>query len=97
MTNEEMKHYSAALDEIWWLRQALAYEAQVIEAQALDIPRLAKGRREILERRVESMKQAARGEVIQAYADRKSFSLRNAMKLAGAPETLTRHQWENRD
>ena len=86
--------YFAALDEIWWLRQALAYEAQVVEAQTFDIPRLAKCRREILERRVDAMKAAARGGVQRAYADKSSTHLRSAMRLAGASETLTRVQWE---
>lgn len=36
MTDDELAAYSAALDEIWRLRRALAYEARVVEAQTDD-------------------------------------------------------------
>lgn len=100
VTDEELSHYSAALDEIWWLRQALAYEALVIEAQALSLSdrALGKRRKEILQGRVEAMKAAARGEAAEIYGRMScgSSNLRNAMRLAGADECLTRHDWEHR-
>lgn len=73
--NEMLSHYSAALDEVYWLRRALAYEARVVEAHTLDISRLGKNRREQLERCIERLKQSALGNVLATYAGVPSRSL----------------------
>lgn len=89
-----MEAYSAALDEIYALRRALAYEARVVEAQTLDISRLGKNRREHLERAIERMQHAARGAVSIAYAGTSRRSLESCMEHAGGSNRLTRSQWE---
>lgn len=43
------------------LREAMAYEARVIEAQTLDLKSLSKGRRKILATQVERMRAVALG------------------------------------
>lgn len=88
-------HYSAALDEIYRLRCALAYEAQVTEAH-LDYVTFPKSRRQVAEEQVGRMRQAARGEVEPTYRQASSLSMKHCLAEAGASPTLTRHQWENR-
>jgi hypothetical protein len=85
--------YSAALDEIWQLRKAMAYEAATIEAH-LSLKSFPKSRRQYAEKQVEQMRAAARGEVETAYAGCSSLSMRHAMGEAGADQTMTRLQWE---
>ena len=85
--------YSRALDEIYALRRALAYEAQVLETHLL-YKTFPKGRREIAVAQCARMKAAARGLVDAAYVDKGSSTLRSALRLAGAEETLTRAEWE---
>lgn len=87
--------YRAALDEIWHLRRALAYEARVVEAQTLDVKALGKGRREILERQVGRMREAADGRVLVAYAGTSSRSLESEYERATGRQTLTRFEWES--
>lgn len=86
--------YSEALDEIYALRRALAYEAQVLDAQLLDLRALGKGRRRILDQASERMRDAARGRVTVAYSGTSSRSLASALERAGIPDCLTRIQWE---
>lgn len=88
-----LAHYSAALDEIRRLRQALAYEAAVTAAH-LNYATFPKSRRAIAAGQVERMRAAARGETRTAYADVSHLSLRHALGQADAPTTLTRSQWE---
>lgn len=85
--------YSAALDEVYALRMALAYEAGVVEAHA-DYKTFPKTRRPIVENQAERMRASARGEVLAAYASKNPRGLRAALRDAGAPETLTRQHWE---
>lgn len=92
--SDPMPGYSAALDEIYALRRALAYEARVVEAQTMDMTRLGKGRRHHLERSIMRMTQAARGDVDVAYAGTSSRSLDRSMDEAGASNLLTRSSWE---
>lgn len=85
--------YFDALDEIWRLRQALAWEAGAIEAD-IGMKSFPKSRRQIAAERIDRLRAAARGESERAYAGVSSIFLRNAMQRAGASETFTRHQWE---
>lgn len=88
-----LAHYSAALDEIWRLRVALAYELAALGA-ALDYQTLPTGVRQRLERVRDRIQRAGRGEDVHAtgrLADKQTLLLD-----AGIPITLTRHQWENR-
>lgn len=86
--------YSAALDEVYVLRRALAFEASVVEAHTLDLKALSKRRRTQLERAVERMRGAARGESSTAYAEVNHRSLDQAMIRAGGSNLLTRASWE---
>jgi collagenase-like PrtC family protease len=92
MNEIDPEDYSAALDEIYRLRQALAYEADVVTAQT-DL-KLSKRRRSEIDASVERLRAAARGEAQRVYAGTSSLSLRGSLKRAGAPDTLTRWQWE---
>jgi len=91
--NEDMLgHYSHALDEIYRLRVALAYEAHVATS-LLTYATLPSGARAQLEDMVDRARAAARGEV--AYRRLIDDELRGRiLRNAGASETLTRHQWE---
>lgn len=88
-----LRAYSAALDEVYALRRALAYESQVVAAQTLDISRLGKNRREMLQRSIDRMANAARGNV-GVYAATSRRSLDSAMKVVGGSNLLTRWTWE---
>ena len=94
MAEIEMSHYSGALDEIYRLRRALAYEADVLVAH-LTYKTFPKTRRRYAEEQVERMRAAARGEVLARYAGVSDLSLRSAMDRAGASQTLTRGDWEH--
>lgn len=85
--------YSKALDEVYRLRRALAYEARVVEAH-LGYKTFPKTRRKIAEEQVERMRLCARGEAGVVYAGVNYTSLNAALRAAGASETLTRAQWE---
>lgn len=85
--------YSAALDEIYALRAALAVEARIIEAHLL-LRSFPKSRREVAGKQVTRMRVAAKRGAGRAYAD---MPQRYAeLKRLGA-KTLTRTQWESRD
>lgn len=85
--------YSAALDEIYRLREALAYEAGGIENHT-SYATFPKSRRSIAAQQIERMRSAARGDSQVAYAGLNSAVLRGALREAGAPDTLTRWQFE---
>lgn len=93
--HDMLAHYSAALDEIYRLRQALAYEASVL-AVHLGYASFPKSRRGHAENQVERMRQAARGATLEAYHDTSHLSLGHAAREAGVPKTLTRGEWERR-
>lgn len=93
MNDDELRHYSRALDEIYFLRQMLAYEARVVEA-TLDYKTFPKSRRAIHEAQVQRMRNATHESAIHAAIGYPSLSLRSCMREAGMPETLTRGQWE---
>jgi hypothetical protein len=93
MTDDDMlTHYSAALDEIFRLRTALAYEAAVIEAH-LGLVTFPKSRRDVAEGQVERMKAAASGNALVPYAGVASWALDSARERAGMGK-LTRAMWE---
>lgn len=86
-----LKHYSAALDEIYRLRAALAYEARVIEAHLL-YKTFPKGRRAMATAQVARMREAAAGNASEVYP----INFYRTLEEAGLRPTLTRHAWENR-
>jgi hypothetical protein len=90
MNDEQL--LSLAIDEIYILRRALAYEASVTDAH-LGYATFPKGRREVAEAQIARMRQAARGGVGLAYVDRSWMSLRASLIDAGARETLTNSAW----
>lgn len=73
--------YSEALDEIYALRRALAYEACVIAAH-LGYKAFPKTRRNIASEQAERMRLAARGKVEVAYAGSSGRSLPSPDPLA---------------
>jgi hypothetical protein len=85
-------HYSRALDEIYKLRRALAYEARVTTG-LLNYASLPKGASERIETMGNRLRAAARGEVDLAYGMRSGEGQRLLMD-AGALPTLTRQRWE---
>jgi hypothetical protein len=87
-----LKVYSAALDEIYALRRALAYEATVLNVH-LDYKTFPKSRRRFAEEQRVRMTAAACGDRSR-YSDVSSLSLRHAMDQVGASQTMTRHEWE---
>lgn len=93
MSDVSIETYSAALDEIYRLRQALAYEALVCAVHG-DYKTFPKSRRDVLANQVERMQKAARGLSGHAYGGLMGQSLRLALRDAGASETLTRTQFE---
>lgn len=88
-----LDHYSAALDEIYELRRALAYEARVVEAHYEDFKTFPKSRRRIAEEQVQRMRKAASGHAELAYAGTPHYSLDASAKEA-MPNGLSRGQWE---
>lgn len=91
---EMLAAYSAALDEVYALRRALALEASVVEANTLDLKALSKRRRTQLAQAVERMRGAARGEAAAVYAEVDHRSLDREMERAGGSNVLTRWSWE---
>lgn len=88
-------HYLRALDEVYRLRQALAYEAGLLEScLAASSLRPLCVRRE-LERQVYRMTWAAQGGVSAAYEAVLPQDLYAAMHEAAMSATLTVEQWEN--
>lgn len=90
-----MTHYSAALDEIFRLRRALAYEAGVTLAH-LHLKTFPKSRLSIAREQAERMRRAACGHSLDAYSEVQGWSLNGALEAAGAEPGLTRAQWEAR-
>ncbi len=90
---EILDHYSAALDEIFVLKSALAHEARVIEAH-LGLKTFPKSRRAFAEAQIVRMRAAAKGRAHTAY--REAPSRLDSLRKLGV-DTLTRAQWEARD
>jgi hypothetical protein len=94
MSDDEMlKHYSAALDEIYRLRVAAAYEARILE-NALDYATLPKRVRSRLADAGARLDASACGR--DAYGFVTTEQRQTVLNLCRAPLTLTRHEWENR-
>lgn len=91
---ETFELLSLALDEIYRLREALAYEAGGIVAHA-EYKTFPKSRRIVAAEQIMRMRQAARGEARVAYAGESSAHLRGALRSAGAGETFTMNDWRN--
>lgn len=87
-------YYSQALDEIYRLRAAAAYEAAVIANTLLAYASLPVGVRRYLEGQYLRLTAAARGDTGTAYADVSSARKKEVLRAAGAPQCLTRGQWE---
>jgi hypothetical protein len=92
MTDEEMAHYSRALDEIHRLRGLLVYESLVLQVH-LDYKSFPKSRRKIAEEQIACMGQAALvfSEKAMESVDRRS--MRQIRQEYGI-ETLTRREFE---
>lgn len=85
--------YSAALDEIFALRTAAAYEATLLE-RLLALKTFPAGRRQVTGRQRERLVASAQGKVAAAYAPIRDVALRAARDNAGVSHLLTRHQFE---
>lgn len=90
----DIAHYSAALDEIYRLRTALAYEARVTQAH-LNYATFPKSRRKVAEQQMARMLAAAVGESARAYSEIGHQSLMFCREQAGMG-LLTRGGWEAR-
>ncbi len=93
MTAGMLAHYSAALDEIYRLRTALAYEAEAIAAH-LSYATFPKSRREIAEKQIERMHAAAAGDAQKAYTEVPHWAQEGVRQAVGVP-LLTRETWES--
>lgn len=93
MAEVDLAHYSRALDEIYHLRTALAYEAGVLTAH-LEYATFPKSRRVVAEEQIQRMRQAAQGLTRQAYSGIESWALDSARRESRVG-TLTRNQWES--
>lgn len=91
----DLAHYSAALDEIYRLRVALALEAETT-AEFLTYSTLPRTVRKLARQQFERMRRAARGEAADAYADVVSQRSQELLEAVGASATLTRGRWEAR-
>jgi hypothetical protein len=91
MTDEELAHYSAALDEVWRLREALAIEAAVIERRLG--PAADNGRWTPAKEQITRMREAAQGDT-KSHRSFAGEARRHARDAAGM-QGLTRWQWEN--
>lgn len=87
-------YYSAALDEIYFLRRALAYE-RMYQRAYLDFLTLPKGVRNRVDVAMARIKLALRYGLREAYKDVSEQSWNWSIRSAGMPQTLTRYQWED--
>ena len=87
----ELKYYSAALDEIYRLRRALAFEARVAEAHYEGLKSYPKSRRGYAEEQVARMREAAAGNADVQYRDMPHIDVYGQEAI---PNGLSRGQWE---
>jgi hypothetical protein len=92
-TDDMLRYYSAALDEIYHLRRALQFEARVVEAHYEDYKTFPKTRRAIAEEQVARMRTAATGKTERAYAGMNQQSL-DASANEAMPDGLSRSRFE---
>lgn len=90
----DLELLSAALDEIYRLRRAFAYESRVIEAHYEGLKTFPKSRRKIAEEQVARMREAVTSSVV-AYAGVSSQSLRRELANAGGRPLLTVASWRD--
>lgn len=88
-----MEHYSAALDHIYRLRFACAYEAHVT-CNLTTYATLPKVVLQRMNEQIDRLHAAAGGAVDTTYASVGSSETQAVLRAAGAPETLTRAGWE---
>jgi phosphoribosylcarboxyaminoimidazole (NCAIR) mutase len=93
MGDVDLAHYSAALDEIYRLRCALAYEAEVV-AEYLTFATLPTTVRRDVRDQLDRLRAAACGGAQHGYAMVTSETMKRVLREAGASETLTRGSWE---
>lgn len=91
--DEMLRYYSAALDEIYWLRVALAVEAEA-QAGNLNFKTFPKSQRKATEQSIARMQACARGERPERYRSLSLSWLDGLFDALGGRRTLTRHQWE---
>jgi len=88
-----LRYYSAALDEIFRLRRALALEGGTIKGH-LNLKMFPRSRREITLAQVRRMQDAACGNASVSYSGIDYHVVEASMRDAGASNHLTRDQWE---
>lgn len=88
-----MHVYSAALDEIYRLRVALAMEARTMES-IMTYRTVPKTLVDKFKLAIVRCRAAARGNVAETYAPYPSETKKYALKLAGASPSVTRHEFE---
>lgn len=88
-----LSDYSAALDEIWRLRRALAYEAAGMEV-SLELKTFPASRRTVSEEQIRRMRLSAQGLSQAAYAGHISRNLDLALEGLTGTATLTRAAFE---
>lgn len=82
-----------ALDEIWSLRGAAAFEATVTKDH-LALRTFPVSRRKLAEASVARQQQSARGEVLEAYPHKEfNYGMRLGLTDAGADQLLTQGMW----
>lgn len=89
-------HYSAALEEISRLRDALAYEAAETGRTLVTFRSIPTGAARVLDRMRKRMAEAATGKTEEAYRPVPAPAMTKARKLAGSCAKLTRTMWELR-
>lgn len=87
-----MRYYSAALNEIYQLRAALAHEAKKLRDD-LRLNTYPVGARARIMKAIERMRAAARGDSTRTYRAAKVDN-KAALESAGANECFTHHDWK---
>jgi hypothetical protein len=88
-----MELYSAAIDEIYMLRAALAMEARLMES-AMGYRTVPKILCDKFKNAVIRARAAATGRVYETYSAYPVAARHQALRLAGARTSLTRHEFE---
>lgn len=86
-------YYSAALDEIWHLRKALAYEESILRGY-LDFSTLPKSIATSIGHQRARMSYAIKRGAQRAYRLIPNEAMMNIVHLSAMPNTLTRWSWE---
>ena len=95
MSAPALAHYSEALDEIYRLRMALAYEAQQLnELLVQSHSALSNARRSAVYEAMLRMRAAARGSAQHVYDETRTLPPAKLIEHH-IPFTLTRTEWES--